>query len=246
MNTHDDLEFEMRRAFLVRMLTIGAFASMPLSWSNLAAADLFGKKPYRMPNNKSIFNLQGTVHVNGSTVGYDTLIKANDVIKTGPKSGIVFVVGKDAFIMRADSELHLNGTEFILNQMRLVSGKILSVFGKRDPKERLALSSTIATIGIRGTGVYMEADPEQTYLCTCYGKTMLSSIQDPSSEIIINAQRHDSPRYILAKGAKGERIKPAPMINHTDLELGLIEELVGRTPPFDVKDMNYGAPRRSY
>ncbi len=42
---------------------------------------------------------------------------------------------------------------------------------------------------------------------------------------------HDQPLYILP--GKGDQvIHPAPFIKHTDAELALIEELVGRTPSF--------------
>jgi hypothetical protein len=49
---------------------------------------------------------------------------------------------------------------------------------------------------------------------------------------------------VLAKPEKGRRIVPAPFKNHDDLELMLIESLVGRTPPFALFDESYGSPRR--
>ena len=39
-----------------------------------------------------------------------------------------------------------------------------------------------ASIGIRGTGVYMESDPEQTYFCTCYGPADVTATDDPTSQ----------------------------------------------------------------
>jgi hypothetical protein len=41
----------------------------------------------------------------------------------------------------------------------------------------------------------------------------------------------------------GELIVPAPVINHTDSELILIEELVGRIPPFENLDGGYAVSR---
>jgi len=35
---------------------------------------------------------------------------------------------------------------------------------------------------IRGTGVYTETDPEQTYFCTCYGVAEVAANNDPSSK----------------------------------------------------------------
>jgi hypothetical protein len=44
---------------------------------------------------------------------------------------------------------------------------------------------------------------------------------------------------------KGEQIiRPAPFINHTDVELALLEELVGRSVPFAIGSDVYEAPRK--
>ena len=42
---------------------------------------------------------------------------------------------------------------------------------------------------------------------------------------------HEAPRYIMASGSP-QMVMPAPVINHTDAELILLEGLVGRQPPF--------------
>jgi hypothetical protein len=246
----DEALDDPRREFLVRALTAGAFAAtgaMGLLLPQAQAASIFGKTPRLVPTGKSFFSIEGDVRVNGKTATEETPILTSDTIQTGDKSQAVFVVGKDAFILRSNSELKLTGTTALLTNMRLLTGKLLSVFGKRGKKEpRLTLVSPTATIGIRGTGVYMESEPDLTYLCTCYGLVNMSSTEDPSSKDTIAAQHHDAPRYILAKGETGKRIRPAPMIGHEDIELLLIEELVGRTAPFDMKDGSYSGPRRGY
>jgi hypothetical protein len=238
-----------RREFLVNALSAGAFIACG-SYGLLAPtaqAAIFGKVPRQVPEGKSFFTLEGDVKVNGQKATEETLIQPNDTVQTGEKSQAIFVVGKDAFILRSNSELKLTGTGILLTNMRLLTGKLLSVFGKRGPNEtRLSMVSRTATIGIRGTGVYMESEPDLTYLCTCYGVTSMTSTEDPSSQETIASKHHDAPRYIVKDGAKGERIRPAPVINHEDIELLLIEELVGRTPPFSVSDSGYSAPRRGY
>jgi len=52
-------------------------------------------------------------------------------------------------------------------------------------------------------------------------------------------ERHDAPRYIYASGE--QLIVKAPMINHTDDELFMLEALVGRMPGFfsPTYDKNY-------
>lgn len=169
------------------------------------------------------------------------LITSSDVIETGRRSHVVFAVGKDAFVLRSNSRLELSGTDMLVNTLRLVTGKLLSVFGKTKHQ----INTPNATIGIRGTGVYTEAEPEQTYVCTCYGVVDLYANNDKHSSETITSLHHDAPRYILSNESSARNIREAPMINHTDLELQVIEELVGRTPPFTVAGGGYSAPRRT-
>jgi hypothetical protein len=237
-----------RREFLVNALSAGAFVACgSMGIAMPASAGIFGKVPRQVPPGKSIFNLTGEVRVNGALANEDTLIKADDTVETGAKSQAVFVVGKDAFILHSNTKLKISGSGLLLNNLRLFTGRMLSVFGKRGRDEgSLVTVTSTATIGIRGTGVYFESEPDLSYVCTCYGVTNLMSTSDPSSSEKIASQHHDAPRYIAADGGKGQQIRPAPMINHTDLELMLIEELVGRVPPFAVADTDYSAPRRGY
>jgi hypothetical protein len=108
------------------------------------------------------------------------------------------------------------------------------------------MRTAVATIGIRGTGVYAEADPDKTYLCTCYGTTQVTSQKDPTQRESITSRHHDAPRYVLAEPDSGKRIIPAPFLKHTDLELMTIEAIVGREVPFGLTGSEYEGPRRDY
>ena len=233
-----DLVHEQRRLLILRALAAGLFAT-----TGPAVAELLGHLPKPMTAGKSIFLLKGLVKVNGATANSDTLIRAGDRIETAPNSRIIFVVGQDAFILREASTLQLEQApgEFVVETLRLVTGKLLSVFGKT----RHAVYTPTATIGIRGTGLYVEADPDQSYVCTCYGTTEVGAEGDPSAPEVIQSQHHDAARYVLAAKTKGPRLRPAPFINHTDDELGVVEALVGRTPPFVLPGDSYSSPRRS-
>jgi hypothetical protein len=233
-----------RRDFLVKMLTAGAFAAG--SWVLPSAVQGMGKIPKLLPPGKSFFDIKGDVRVNDQPATLNTFVENNDVISTGSGAYAVFVVGKDAFILRGNSSMEIEGSE-IISTIRLFSGKLLSVFGHREQKNKLHMHSSTATIGIRGTGVYMEADPEQTYLCTCYGTVDLYSSVDKNESERVIAEHHDNPKYLLAKPSQqGKLITPAPFINHTDTELALIEELVGREPEFGMEGDLYKGPRRDY
>lgn len=226
----DDTD-ETRRFFLLRLLAAGLFAASPL-----ARAGLLGNVPRALPAGKSIYSLNGELRVNGQVADADTVIGSNDTLVTGHGSQAIFVVGKDAFILRESSELHLSGGDLLVDGLRLVTGALLSVFGK----SRHHLATPTASIGIRGTGLYVEAQPDLSYVCTCYGKTAISAVADPANSENIESKHHDAPRYVQADG----RIRPAPFVNHTDEELMLIETLVGRTTPFALFDDSYGGPKR--
>jgi len=219
-----------RRRFLIRALSYGLFTTSAAGLSIPAWS--MGQIPRELPPGKSIYRLNGDVRVDDRPANIDTRISASSIIETGKQSQLVFAVGRDAFILRSNSRVELQGNNAVLTSLRLITGKILSVFGARKPSQPMGLKTTVATIGIRGTGAYLEADPEQTYICTCYGKADLASIADPASRETVTTRHHDSPRYILASAPVGQAIKSAPVINHTDEELELIESIVGRSVPF--------------
>ena len=231
----DDAE-DPRRMFLLRALAAGLLAAGGLPG---ASAQFFGRKPQRLPAGQSIYEATGGVTVNGQAATSATRIGAADRIETGKGAQLIFVVGFDAFLVRENSRLELAGSGGIVTTLRLATGALLSVFGSGAKR---VVTATAAT-GIRGTGLYVESEPERSYVCTCYGEVLISALDDANVSERIVSKHHDAPRYVLKAGA-ARRIQPAPFINHTDVELALIEALVGRTPPFSLFDEDYGGARR--
>ena len=222
---------ERRRAFLLRALAAGLLAG---AWP--ARAGLLGQVPRELPPGQSIYSLRGEVLLNGARATEQSVVRPADKLVTGPGAQAIFVVGKDAFLLRENSELQLSGQGLLLDGLRLATGALLSVFGKQGHR----IQTPTAAIGIRGTGLYLEAQPELSYVCTCYGLTEIAAQSAPDQRVSVESRHHDDPKYIAADG----RILSAPFINHTDDELMLIETLVGRTPPFALFDDSYGGPRR--
>jgi len=233
-----------RRRLLIKALAAGLFSSTVRSRE--AGAQVLGARPAPLPPGKSIYRIEGQVLVNGQPATPDTHIPASATIETGKNSEVVYVVGESAFLQRNDSHVTLEAKEtdsMIVSGTQLLTGKILSVFPSGRP---VRMTTKNASIGIRGTGVYMESDPEQTYFCTCYGTADIVAASDPTSRETVVSRQHDRPLYILAGERAGQNIRAAPFINHTDQELMLIEALVGRTPPFVFPKDNYIGPRRPY
>lgn len=229
-----------RRRILLQALAAGVLGfGLPARRAN---AQIFGKVPSELPPGRSIYALEGEVRVNGTRATLATVIGPKDTVETGANGRVVFVVGKDSFLMRANSKMVMKGEQSLVDSILLLGGKLLSVFGK----SRHQLRTPTAIVGIRGTGVYTEADPSETYFCTCYGITDISSATDPASRQTVSAQHHDQPLYIAAGAAAGKSIRPAPFKAHTDEELMILEAIVGRTTPFAFSSEEYKAPRRSY
>ena len=80
-------------------------------------------------------------------------------------------------------------------------------------------------MGIRGTAIYAEADLVRSYLCTCYGTVNIQSNNNPAVQEIVVTKKHDAPRYIYVSGE--QLIVKAPVINHTDDELFMLEAAGG-------------------
>ncbi len=219
-----------RRSFLIQALTAGLF-SVAGGSAIIQPAYALGPLSRKLPPGRSIYKLDGTVLVNNKIADINTPISANSVIKTESSSQIIFAVGSDAFILRSNSELKLGGTGELIDAMRMFTGRLLSVFGKRVKPHNIQTQT--ATIGIRGTGIYIESDLDKSYVCTCYGETSITSSKDPNSSVNVKTKHHDDPFYIYSDfNKRGKIIVPAPIINHTDAELELIEQLVGRRTPF--------------
>ena len=223
------IEDDPRREFLINALGMGIFAGVNAA-GLFQTSHALGKVPPKLPKGRSIYKLTGLVTVDGKIADINSLIGPNSLVKTGSNSEVIFVVGSDAFILRDNSQLEMGGSGLLVEGMRILSGKILSVFGKRDAVH--TINTSTATIGIRGTGIYIESDAELSYVCTCYGHILVSAKANPDVTQEIITKHHDRPVYVLATGGDKKLILPAPIIDHTDTELELIEELVGRKPPF--------------
>ena len=103
----------------------------------------------------------------------------------------------------------------------------MSVFGRG--KDKKIITHT-ATIGIRGTALYLDVEPVKTYFCTCYGETMFTAGGE-RHEII--STHHDA--HIIDFDETGVMsMKATEVIDHTDDELRQLESYFGRKPAFDM------------
>jgi len=212
-----------RRIWLARAAAGGAALALGMAQLRLALA-LGSVAP-------GVARARGDVRINGKPAQRGMEVRPGDVITTGRDAELVVVVGRDAFLVRANSRIELSGdaTRLLVSGLRVVTGALLSVF---EPGRQKQIRTATATIGIRGTAVYVELEGSRTYVCTCYGEAELVPVDDPREAETVRTQHHDEPRYIYPKGMP-RMIEKAPVVNHTDAELVLLESLVGRKVPFD-------------
>ena len=122
-----------RREFIARAAVLGIALALP----SIAQAG-------------RLRQFDGEVAVNGKPATAATDIRSMDVVTTGAASSAILVMGRDAFLIRANSEVELLGKPkaVALTGLRMLTGALLGVFGKGGGRQLL---TSTATIGIRGT-----------------------------------------------------------------------------------------------
>ena len=219
----------LRRQWLKIAAAIGLYGPAGLA-SLLQEALAVGE----LPKTSAIHSMEGMVTINGQPAKVGAPVKAGDRIATGPKSMTVVVLNKDAYLLREQTSVVLeasHGQPGVLESLLITTGKVLSVFAKRmgsDPALRVRVPN--ATIGIRGTGMYVETYENRTYFCLCYGEAAIDGAgwREPK---IVATQHHESPLWLESRGGT-MNIDKGPFLNHSDSELIMLEKLTGREPPF--------------
>jgi len=211
----------MHRRTLLQLAALG-----PMGWLLRALAD------DSTTMTTGVRQLKGSATINGQAAHVGSPVNDGDVVETGPDSQIIYVIDRDAFLQRANSRVEVGGSS-LKRILRLTTGALLGVFGKGNK----TLYTSTATIGIRGTGCYLESQADRSYVCLCYGGAELIPTAAPEKAIAYQSKHHDTPYWVLDSG---EFVQPAKMINHTDAELELLEGLVGRVPAFERDGGYYG------
>jgi len=222
MPAHHPAQRAMRRN-LLKLAAAGALAGIGCN-GLVRQALAAGSGPTRK---QGIYKLDGEATFNGQRLKVGDVPSLPLTVITGPKTLLVFVLGADAYLVRANSHLVLTGNDAKapsrVSEIKLLAGKLLSVFDKGERR----LSTTTAVAGIRGTGIYLESAADRSYVCLCYGHALLAPINAPERQQAFKTTHHESPRWIYP-----DRMEPAEVINHSDEELILLESLTGRVPPF--------------
>ena len=215
----------MNRRELMRYLAAGGGAAL----GNLVAS-AFAKGDIPPGVNR----LDGTATVNDRPAKVGTPVQLGDRIATGRGSQAVIVVGKDAFLLRSQTTIEVKGGEGVLKDLLISTGQVLSVFAQKP----VAIKAANASIGIRGTGAYIEVNPAEVYFCLCYGEALIEGPGMAEARRVVTTH-HEQP-LLLRDDGSAMKVELGPFRNHTDDELVMLEALCGREPPF-MKDGKYPA-----
>lgn len=211
------------RRHLLKSVAAGALAGLGIHGlvRQVLAA---GSGPQRK---QGIFRLEGEATFNGLKLKVGDVPRLPLTVITGANTTLVFVLGADAYLVRSNSHLILDGGDVKapsrVATVKLLAGKLLSVFEKGERR----LTTPTAIAGIRGTGIYLESEAQRSYICLCYGSARLGPLAAPQLQETFSTTHHESPRWVYA-----DRMEAARVINHDDDELILLESLTGRLPPF--------------
>jgi hypothetical protein len=180
----------------------------------------------------NIVELRGDAAVNGQRITPAATIQSGDAVETGPNSSLVFVIGSTAFQVRQNSRLVVErgATLNAVSVLRLLTGAVASVWGKGGSRQ---IVTPTLTAGIRGTGVYTEVFPQQSfrsYFCNCYGEVAVTAGPDRA---LSRADYHQS-FWGEPEPKNGRFLTPAKAINHTDEELEALAALVDQRTAWQV------------
>ncbi len=180
-----------------------------------------------------VHELVGTVTLNDFPLFRNGALQGGQTIRTGADGRVWFSIGADAYFLRPNSSLRLDASrpkEPFSDFLRLVTGALGATFARGMHR---ALIAPTATIGIRGTGIYLEASPDAAYFCTCFGSTEILTAPSGNmmESVAVTTENHQA-RMIYREAMSGMRIVRAGFERHTNEEIARLESLVGRPNPF--------------
>src|SRR5258708_16863850 len=103
---------------------------------------------------RGIYRVRGDVRVNGEPAREGNQVRAGDSVTSGADGEMVFVINRDAMLVRRNSNIAL-----LADGLRAVTGAVLSVFASGQPKQ---IRTATAVISIPATGGNAEANTQRS------------------------------------------------------------------------------------
>lgn len=183
-----------------------------------------------------IHQLLGNAWINGKPAMAQSAIHFGDKILTGAGSSVTIVLDENVYRLGPRALFTLPRVD-ARGVMRLFYGAVLAVFRHQSVK---TIFTPTSVLGVRGTGLYLDAGSRETYLCLCYGDVDFSDNENPANSVAIHADYHQA---VIFEHDSREIRRGNSIDGHADAELFELEALAGRTPPAAFLSAN--APRNS-
>ena len=204
-----------------------SFLQAAAAWSTMG-----GFAAAQAQQRTNIVELRGDAQINGQRLNQQQTIQTGDSLETGPDSQLVFVIGNSSYLVRQNSRFTVErgATLNAVSVLRMLTGAVASVWGRGSARQ---IVTPTLTAGIRGTGVYTEVFPQQSYrsyFCNCYGVVDMNAGGDKT---VSEAQYHQS-FWGEVEPKNGRYLTPAKAINHTDEEMEYLAKLVNQRTAWEI------------
>lgn len=171
-----------------------------------------------------IHQLLGQAWINGKPAMTQSAIHFGDKILTGAGSSVTIVLDENVYRLGPRALFTLPRID-ARGVMRLFYGAMLAVFRHRSDK-RIYTPTTV--LGVRGTGLYLDAGYRETYLCLCYGDVDFTDNENAANSVVIHADYHQA---VIFDHNSREIRRGNSIDGHADGDLFELEALAARTPP---------------
>ena len=118
-------------------------------------------------------DISGKVQINRIAAKQGDSVKAGDEIVTEKNSKAVVLYADEVYQIRENTTFVLPSGVNKDNTSNLVKGSVLAAFTPGKPRKMKI--GGLATLSIRGTGIYARTDNEGVHYCLCYGHSNLAS-----------------------------------------------------------------------
>tara|TARA_B110000483_G_C18025875_1_gene476787 strand:+ start:151 stop:789 length:639 start_codon:yes stop_codon:yes gene_type:complete len=130
--------------------------------------------------------LSGELFVNQKLINGNFEGNLNNALIETNKLKAIINIENDFYLIRPETKL-----KFVSNRLsEIVKGSIHAIFSKR--KKELKIKIPSGTIGIRGTSIFVDLEPEKklTYFCNCHGETNLYGRNGELIQNTISKEKH--------------------------------------------------------
>ena len=175
-----------------------------------------------------IQSLQGKVLINKVPAIKGASVKSADEIITLANSKAVVLYENEVYQVRENTTFVLPSSSSKDNTSSLVTGSVLAAFTPGKPRKMKI--GGLATLSIRGTGIYARSDNEGVHYCLCYGHSNLAS-HDHSVDLDTESKFHKD-LIVLKDGNIRTPKFTERKLDHTSRQNIELEKLLNRPSPF--------------